>query len=189
MPWRWTFTENATREWKMEIGVGRMKQAFVGLGSNIEPRNQYLNDAIQLLQQHKNIQVVMRSSVYETEPVGFLDQASFLNMVVEVETTLSDLEFLDVCQSIELELGRERTFKNGPRTVDLDILLFNNENKELEKLKIPHPRLAERAFVLVPLYEIAPRLVMPTDGQTVKELLHALPDQELHDVVKWEAKK
>src|SRR5699024_9592520 len=95
------------------------------------------------------------SSIYETAPVGFIDQADFLNMVIEVETRLSPIELLDVCQEIELRLGRERVIRFGPRTIDLDILLYNQENLETERLSIPHVRMHERAFVLVPLAEIA----------------------------------
>lgn len=167
-------------------GESKMNKAFIGLGSNIEPRKEYLDTAIGLLQENKRIKVIQTSSIYETEPVGYLDQASFLNMVIELETSLNALDLLAECQSIEVELGRVRTIKNGPRTVDLDILLFNNENKELEKLSIPHPRLSERAFVLVPLCEIAPKEVLPTNGRTVRDLLHDLPKKELHGVVKWE---
>lgn len=164
-----------------------MNKAFVGLGSNIGSRAKYLEDAIQLLDEHSEIQVTKKSSIYETEPVGYLDQEAFLNMVIEVETTLVNLDLLAVCQGIEKELGRKRTVINGPRTVDLDILLFNNENRTLEKLIIPHPRLKERAFVLVPLGEIAPNRKIPTDGQVVKDVLEKLSERDLRGVVKWEA--
>lgn len=163
-----------------------MNKAFIGLGSNIEPRKKYLDDAIRLLNQHEEIEVVQRSSIYETAPVGYDNQDAFLNMVLEIDTTLSNVSLLEVCQGIEQELGRERTIKNGPRTADLDILLYNNENRELEKLRIPHPRMHERAFVLVPLCEIAPEQVMPTDGKLVEDLYNRLSDKELRGVKKWD---
>lgn len=163
-----------------------MNKAFIGLGSNIEPRKKYLDDAIRLLNQHEEIEVVQQSSIYETAPVGYDNQDAFLNMVLEIDTTLSNVSLLEVCQGIEEELGRERTIKNGPRTADLDILLYNNENRELEKLRIPHPRMHERAFVLVPLCEIAPEQVMPTDGKLVEDLYNRLSDKELRGVKKWD---
>lgn len=163
-----------------------MNKAFIGLGSNIEPRKKYLDDAIRLLNQHEEIEVVQQSSIYETAPVGYDNQDAFLNMVLEIDTTLSNVSLLEVCQGIEQELGRERTIKNGPRTADLDILLYNNENRELEKLRIPHPRMHERAFVLVPLCEIAPEQVMPTDGKLVEDLYNRLSDKELRGVKKWD---
>jgi len=162
-----------------------MNTAYIGLGSNIEPRKQYLDDAINELSKNRQIEIVSKSSVYETDPVGFLDQGQFLNMVIEVKTSLRNIELLDVCQQIEQAFGRERTIKNGPRTIDLDILLFNSENRDLDRLRIPHPRLHERAFVLVPLYEIAPQVVMPTTGVLIEELLNKLPQKEIETVTKW----
>src|SRR5690625_5065888 len=162
-----------------------MNTAYIGLGSNIEPRKQYLDDAINELSKNRQIEIVSKSSVYETDPVGFLDQGQFLNMVIEVKTSLRNIELLDVCQQIEQAFGRERTIKNGPRTIDLDILLLNSENRDLDRLRIPHPRLHERAFVLVPLYEIAPQVVMSTTGVLIEELLNKLPQKEIETVTKW----
>lgn len=166
-----------------------MNIAYIGLGSNIEPRKDYLDRAIQLLGKNDAVTVQKQSSIYETAPVGYEKQGHFLNMVVELSTTLNQLDLLDYCQSIEKELGRDRegqTIINGPRTIDLDILLFNNENRELDILRIPHPRLQDRAFVLVPLSEIAPGKVHPLSGFTMEELLARLPQKELDGVVKWE---
>jgi len=162
-----------------------MNTAYIGLGSNIEPRKQYLDDAIEKLSERDGINLGKISSVYETAPVGYTNQDHFLNMVIEIKTTLGNLELLEVCQQIERQLGREKTFKDGPRTIDLDILFYNHENRELETLRLPHPRMQERAFVLVPLCEIAPDLVMPNSGKLVEDLLHALPEKDLEDVVKW----
>lgn len=163
-----------------------MNTSYIGLGSNIEPRKTYLTNAITKLAAHHGITVQKKSYIYETDPVGYVDQDAFLNMVIEIETSLGNIELLEVCQQIEQDLDREKTFKNGPRTIDLDILLFNHENRELEKLRIPHPRLHERAFVLVPLYEIAPNLVMPTNGKLIEDLVHNLSDKDLRSVRKWD---
>lgn len=168
-----------------------MNVAYIGLGSNIEPRHTYLNEALKRLETHKAVDIKKTSSIYETEPVDYLDQDRFLNMVVEIETVLSSMELLKLCQQIELELGRDRSEKaieKGPRTIDLDILLFNDENKNLDELQIPHPRMHERAFVLVPLNEIAPTKAVPHLGQRVNDLLKRLPASELRGVVKWKPK-
>lgn len=165
-----------------------MNIAYIGLGSNIEPRKQYLTRAIQLLQEHESITVKKQSSIYETEPVDYTNQDKFLNMVVEIETSLSNVDLLEYCQGIENKLGRDRTknqIEKGPRTIDLDILLFNHENRDLGMLRIPHPRLHERAFVLVPLNEIAPDQVLPTSGKRIEDLLERLPKKEIQGVVKW----
>lgn len=162
--------------------------AYIGLGSNIEPRKQYLDDAIQKLKEHEAIEVTKVSSIYETPPVGYLDQAPFLNMALEIKTSLKNVELLKVCQSIEQSLDRERTIENGPRTIDLDILLYNREYRELEELQLPHPRMKERAFVLVPLNEIAPDKVMPTSGKTIEEVLEGISTKEKSCIVLWEDK-
>ena len=150
--------------------------AFVGLGSNIGERYQYLVQAIQLLANHREIFLVNYSSVYETDPVGYENQDLFLNMVIEIKTTLSAEVLLEACMQIEYQLGRKREIKWGPRTIDLDILLYNQENIETEKLIIPHPRMAERAFVMVPLLEIKPDLQL-----TGKEQLSHLDVDQLLD--------
>ena len=162
-----------------------MNRAFIGLGSNIEPRETYLQKALQSIANNEQTKLVTTSSIYETAPVGYKHQNNFLNMVVEVETTFSSIELLRFCQAVENEFGRKRTIKNGPRTLDLDILVYNNENRSLEDLTIPHPRLHERAFVLVPFHEIAPELTLPNLGLKIKDLLNELPAHDLQGVVKW----
>lgn len=163
-----------------------MNVVYVSLGSNIEPREQYLKDAIKKLTEHEEITVTKQSSIYETNPVDYTEQNDFLNMVLEIETSLGNVAFLEVCQQIEDELGRDRTIEKGPRTIDIDILIFNLENRDLQTLRIPHPRMHERAFVLVPLNEIAPDIVMPTSGKLVEDLLNDLPTREVEGVVLWE---
>ncbi|WP_371931951.1 2-amino-4-hydroxy-6-hydroxymethyldihydropteridine diphosphokinase [Mesobacillus subterraneus] len=138
----------------------------------------YLTQAIILLEKYENIAVVKTSSVYETDPVGYTDQDQFLNMVIQVKTSLEPIELLDTCLEIELKLGRKREVKWGPRTLDLDILLYNNENVETEKLTIPHPRMSERAFVILPLLEMDPNLMLPTMKEPLKNCLLSIPDRE-----------
>ena len=110
------------------------------------------------------------SSLYETAAVGVTDQPDFLNAVAEVATTLSAAALLDALLNLENLLGRKRTFRWGPRVIDLDLLLYGDEQITLPTLTVPHPRLSERAFVLVPLAEIAPDLVLPGDNRTVAEM-------------------
>lgn len=135
-----------------------MNESYLSLGSNMGDRLEMLKQAVRSLSEHSSIEVAAISSLYETEPVGFTEQAPFLNMVVHVRTPLSALELLDVCQEIENKLHRERLVRWGPRTIDLDILLYNQDNMETERLIIPHPRMHERAFVLIPLLELNPSL-------------------------------
>ena len=142
-----------------------MNKAFISIGSNIGERLLHLKNAVRALHSHKNIVVLSVSSIYETAPVGFTNQADFLNIVIEVSTTLDSYNLLTVCQEIEHELGRVRTIRWGPRKVDLDILLYNNDTIKAEHLIIPHPRMHERAFVLIPLLEIAPEVVHPVTGR------------------------
>jgi 2-amino-4-hydroxy-6-hydroxymethyldihydropteridine diphosphokinase len=128
-------------------------KVVISLGTNIEPRLFYLKSAVQKLLD-RNINILDFSSIYETEPVGYEEQESFLNMILVIKTSLTPYELLKTTQRIEVELGRKRIVRWGPRTIDLDILLYNNENENSDILKIPHPRINERAFVLIPLDEI-----------------------------------
>lgn len=132
-----------------------MNKVYLSLGTNIGQREENLKLAVRLLQEKPNVTVQAISSIYETAPVGYLDQPSFLNIALYIETSLPAMDVLTICQSVENELGRVRDIRWGPRIIDLDILLFNNDNIEVENLIVPHPRMFERAFVLVPLLEIA----------------------------------
>ncbi|PYZ91575.1 2-amino-4-hydroxy-6-hydroxymethyldihydropteridine diphosphokinase [Salipaludibacillus keqinensis] len=156
--------------------------SYIALGSNQGARDQYLADAITKLDEEPAISILSLSSIYETAPVGVTDQPSFLNMVVKVNTTLTPIELLETTQRIEQEGGRERNEKWGPRTIDIDILLFNDENILLESLRIPHPRMLERGFVLIPLKEIDPHLRL-NDGRSIDEYIDQLTDKE--GVRKW----
>ncbi|MCM3181082.1 2-amino-4-hydroxy-6-hydroxymethyldihydropteridine diphosphokinase [Cytobacillus horneckiae] len=152
--------------------------AYIGLGSNIENRLENLREAITALSIVKEINVVNSSSIYETDPVGYEEQDQFLNMVIQVETELTPFELIDACLEIEKNLGRKRLFRWGPRNIDLDILLYNHENIETDKLIIPHPRMHERAFVLIPLLEIHPNVSLPEMEQPLQRLLEAIPDRK-----------
>jgi 2-amino-4-hydroxy-6-hydroxymethyldihydropteridine diphosphokinase len=132
-----------------------MNKVYLSIGTNIGQREDNLKRAVKMLLSMEGIVVKQVSSIYETAPVGYVEQPSFLNIAVFLETYKSAQEVLETCQSIENELGRVRDIRWGPRIIDLDILLYNNENIEVENLSVPHPRMFERAFVLVPLLEIA----------------------------------
>lgn len=162
-----------------------MNIAYIALGSNIEPRYSYLEKAIEGLEQVAKIVVLNKSEVYETVPVGYADQANFLNMVIEIETDLSAFNLLDICQAVEGKLGRNRDVRWGPRTIDLDILLYNKENMKTEKLIIPHPRMHERAFVLVPLQDVNPSVHIHSINKNVSRILNELPTEEKRGVIKW----
>lgn len=131
-----------------------MNRSYLSLGSNMGNRFEMLRRAVFQLTETPSIAVMQISSLYETDPVGFTEQEPFLNMVVYLETELDALGLLDVCQEIEQQLNRERIIRWGPRTIDLDILLFNQDEVNEDRLIVPHPRMHERAFVLVPLHEL-----------------------------------
>lgn len=132
--------------------------AYIALGSNIGKKETYLKEAVKKLHEHPEVQVELISSIYETAPVGYENQDDFLNMAVKITTSLRPEELLSLTQKIEQELGRTRELRWGPRTADLDILLYNRENIETEQLVVPHPRMYERLFVLVPMSEICPEI-------------------------------
>ncbi|MBF2482344.1 2-amino-4-hydroxy-6-hydroxymethyldihydropteridine diphosphokinase [Listeria seeligeri] len=133
-----------------------MAKAFLSIGTNIGERLDNLNSAVSGLAAVEQIKIIKVSSVYETDAVGYEDQVAFLNIVVEIETSFAPVELLDFCLALELELGRVRLFKWGPRLIDIDILLYEDVKLDTEKLKIPHPYMKERAFVMIPLIEISP---------------------------------
>ncbi|MUV38049.1 2-amino-4-hydroxy-6-hydroxymethyldihydropteridine diphosphokinase [Lentibacillus sp. JNUCC-1] len=162
-----------------------MTGIYIALGTNIEPRETYLKEALQLLQHHSAITVAEQSSIYETAPVGYTDQAYFLNMAVKIETSLEPVQLLEACQAIENELGRKRTIRFGPRTIDVDIILYHDLTVHTDRLTIPHPRMHERAFVLVPLTELSPDIYVPGFEQRVSGLLGKCPESDIKDVVQW----
>ena len=152
--------------------------AFIALGSNIGNRYDNITSAIKRLISYSDINLVNYSSIYETDPVGYEDQDLFLNMVIEIQTAFSAMDLLDLCLKTELELGRKREIKWGPRTIDLDILTYNQENIESEKLIVPHPRMLERAFVIIPLLEIIHDNQFLKINKLLKSSLEELPDKE-----------
>ncbi|TMZ46481.1 2-amino-4-hydroxy-6-hydroxymethyldihydropteridine diphosphokinase [Klebsiella pneumoniae] len=150
---------------------------YLGLGSNLGDRLNHLQQAVEQLQAHPEIRVTRVSSIYETVPVGPVEQPDFLNMVVAAETTLAPEELLSAVQEIEQRLHRVRTIRWGPRTLDIDILLYGERVLRQEGLTLPHPRMEERAFVLIPLLEVAGNLRIPGSGATVQARLEAAPDR------------
>jgi 2-amino-4-hydroxy-6-hydroxymethyldihydropteridine diphosphokinase len=148
---------------------------FIGLGSNLGDRKRYLQNAIDLLQ----VKVLQNSSVYETEPVGYLDQSWFLNLVIQIETEIPPEELLLRCQQVEERLGRKREIPKGPRTIDLDILFFHQVVINAPHLILPHPAIQDRRFVLEPLNEIASEFIHPVLDKTVSQLLHDCPDESV----------
>ncbi|MFX3631650.1 MAG: 2-amino-4-hydroxy-6-hydroxymethyldihydropteridine diphosphokinase [Candidatus Pristimantibacillus sp.] len=132
----------------------RHSTAYIALGSNLGERELLLRQAVEQLHAHPDIEVKRISGIYETDPVGYTDQPAFLNMVMAVETSLAPLELLHVLQDAEQLLGRVRDIRWGPRTIDLDLLLYHDVQMDEEELTLPHPRMMERAFVLVPLNDV-----------------------------------
>jgi 2-amino-4-hydroxy-6-hydroxymethyldihydropteridine diphosphokinase len=151
-------------------------RVFLGLGSNLGERERTLEDALLLLGQ-RGFDLTQRSSFYLTEPVGGPPQDWYLNMVVEGQSALSPDELLGVCLDTERDLGRTRELRWGPRTVDIDLLLYGDERRATDTLTLPHARLHERLFVLEPLVEIAAEVRHPTLGLSASELRHTCTDR------------
>lgn len=151
-----------------------MRRAYVGLGANLGPREEALRRALELLAATPGVELAAVAEFRETDPVGGVDQPRFLNGAAAVDTTLSPRELLDLLLSIEQQLGRERRgARFGPRTVDLDLLVYEDVVVDEPGLTVPHPRLHERRFALEPLAELEPKLEVPGHG-TVAALLEAV---------------
>ena len=150
--------------------------AYLGIGSNLGNRNHNLVRAIKLLSRHATIKGI--SSVYQTMPWGYSDQPYFLNIVCRLETTITAMDLLIITQCIEKTIGRTPTFLYGPRLIDIDILIYGDQVVETDHLKIPHPHINERAFVLTPFAEIAASLIHPVTGKSISEHLEEVDGRD-----------
>jgi 2-amino-4-hydroxy-6-hydroxymethyldihydropteridine diphosphokinase len=144
-----------------------VSKIYLGLGTNLGNTESNLEQALHFLSE--NITILKKSSIYETEPVGFKDQPWFLNMVIEAETDLPPEDLLCFTQNIEQKMKRVKIIVNGPRIIDIDILLYSDESVKTENLVIPHPGMLQRAFVMVPLHEISPELII--SGKSLKDIM------------------
>ncbi|NIM96606.1 MAG: 2-amino-4-hydroxy-6-hydroxymethyldihydropteridine diphosphokinase [candidate division Zixibacteria bacterium] len=153
--------------------------AYLSLGSNLGDRLQFLKEAIRKIGRSEKVSVEKVSPIYETQPVGYEDQGWFLNLVVEIQTSLKPVPLLQFLLSIEDQMGRKRERKWGRRNIDLDILLYDERVVDSAQLTIPHPRMHERTFVLTPLAQIAPELLHPLLKKKVEELLQSCEDKSV----------
>lgn len=149
--------------------MGEPHCVYLALGANLGNRQGNLLQAIQSIRTFAWVEKI--SSLYETTPVGYLDQPDFLNMAIQISTQLNPRGLIRSLKQIEKQIGRKTSFRNAPRPIDIDILLYDDHIIETEKLSIPHPRMSERAFVLAPLAEIAPQAIHPVLKLTISELL------------------
>jgi 2-amino-4-hydroxy-6-hydroxymethyldihydropteridine diphosphokinase len=157
----------STKKTKKKGGPAKV---YLGLGSNVGDREEFIEQAIFLLEKNPAIQVTKRSSNYETEPEGGADQPPFINAAVAIITKLPAEKLLEICQEIETALGRDREMEWGPRTIDIDILLYDDQIISEDKLQVPHPLMHERMFVLKPLKEIAPAAIHPVLEKSIEDL-------------------
>ncbi len=159
--------------------------AFIGIGSNIGDRLLNCREAIHSLRAESSIEIIKISSLYETAPVGFLNQGPFFNAVLAIGTTLSPEQLMRCCQAIESQLGKKIEIPKGPRTIDLDLLFYGKQIITSADLTLPHPEISNRHFVLIPLFEIAPDLVHPSFLLTIDTLLSHLETREAADVIRY----
>lgn len=160
-----------------------MNRVYLGLGTNMGDRLEYLHGACEILNKNDYINITKKSKIYETKAWGYTDQADFLNMCLEIETTLDTYELLGICQKVEQKLNRERIIRWGPRTIDVDILFFNDIILDDENLSIPHPRISERAFVLIPLMDLNSDLKIKET--TIENYLNSLTCEEREQVKEY----
>jgi 2-amino-4-hydroxy-6-hydroxymethyldihydropteridine diphosphokinase len=157
--------------------VQNFHASFLSLGTNVGNKKANLHRALSMLGKGGKVEVIKTSSFYQTAPQNFTKQEDFLNCVCEIKTALSSTFLLKFCKSVESELGRQATFRYGPRLIDVDILLYDNLKISTAKLTIPHPELTRRNFVLTPLNEIAPHLLI--DGKPITHWLNLCQDQRV----------
>ncbi|HEY0562471.1 MAG TPA: 2-amino-4-hydroxy-6-hydroxymethyldihydropteridine diphosphokinase [Methylophilus sp.] len=153
-----------------------MAIAYIALGSNLKQPAQQVKNALEALHTLLESQVLQASSLYQTAPLGYDNQPDFINAVASVETQLEPQALLDALLAIEQQFGRERPFANAPRVLDLDLLLYAQVEMQTPTLTLPHPRMHERGFVMLPLAEIAPELILP-NGMSVVELVSQCQQQ------------
>lgn len=163
---------HAGREWV---------KVFLSLGSNLGDRIRQLERAVRAIADHEDVELLKVSSVYETEPIGYVPQDNFYNIVIEIKTGLSPRGLLDLAHAVESSLNRKREIRWGPRTIDVDILLYDQEVISEEDLVIPHPEMLKRAFVLVPLLEIEPGVVLP-GGEPALDYLGEVAGQKVKKI-------
>jgi len=152
--------------------------AYIGIGSNLGDKIAHCEKAISEILNIDYHRLLSRSSLFNTRPIGYTAQDWFVNGVIKIETDLEPLDLYRVLKAIEIRLGRKGTFRGGPRVIDLDLLLFDDRRIETEELQVPHPRLHERQFVLIPLSEIDPNLIHPVLEKTVGELLKEIKEDQ-----------
>lgn len=155
-------------------------RVYLSLGSNIGDKRKNLLEAIRKIGELENTEVVKSSTILETEPFGYLEQDNFLNACLEVKTLMTAQEFLKVILQIELDMGRVREIKWGPRIIDIDMLFYDKEVIEEDNLAVPHPWICEREFVLDPLSEIAPNYIHPLEKKTITMLARKLREREVN---------
>ena len=159
-----------------------MTKILLSLGSNLGDSIDILNHAIDDIKQHDDIKNVVVSPFYKTKPVGFLDQDDFVNLALSLETKIDAYSLLDFLSSLEQKYKRVRLFKDGPRTLDIDIITYGDTISDDKKLTLPHPRMQDRAFVLAPLKDIEPNFIVTKFNKSIRELFDALPTKEKQDV-------
>lgn len=152
--------------------------AYIGLGSNLGDKKKNLKDAIEEIKESKFNKITKTSEIYETKPVGYTDQDNFLNCAIEIKTLLTPIELIQFLLEAEKKLKRERIVRWGPRTIDLDVLLYDNIITSVEEIVIPHPRMHERLFVLEPLSKIAPYIMHPIINKRIIELRDEIAEKE-----------
>ena len=154
-----------------------MNNIYIALGSNLKNPKKQIKDGIQSIKKIDGVQILSKSKLYETPPVGILDQPNFVNAVIKIDSDLSPNKLLEELLNIENNAARVRVDKNGPRTLDLDILLFNDLILDKKNLIIPHPRMHERLFVLIPLKDIDETIVIPNHGAIIDIINRLTPEK------------
>ena len=159
-------------------------KAYIGVGTNMGDKEKNINDSIEFINMSKVNKVIKKSELYKTKPVGYLEQDDFMNCALEIRTLLTPMELVEYLLDLEKNLKRERLVKWGPRTIDLDVLLYDDIISSKEEIVIPHPRMHERMFVLKPLADIAPYVMHPILNKRIYELKDELEKKEINWVVK-----